>query len=45
MEYSANDIIVWAEFEVVAGLGFLLCQFGLSMKVSRENEVGWYGAF
>ena len=26
MEYCANDIIVWAEFEVVAGLGFLLSQ-------------------
>ena len=26
MEYCANDIIVWAEFEVVAGLGFLINQ-------------------
>jgi hypothetical protein len=32
MEYCANDIIVWAEFEVVAGLGFLLSQFGLSTE-------------
>ena len=32
MEYCANNIIVWAEFEVVAGLGFLLSQFGFSTE-------------
>ena len=32
MEYYANNVIMWAVFEVVAGLGFLLCQLGLSTE-------------